>query len=219
MKGRIAYEIWAPSAGIWSGWVRPVQFVAIDKTEPRVHDDLSIPKIFYISELKPDAAIIVDLPDKHGVEEGLALAKLGYLPVPLYNGTDPQLGAMAMVDNSKIRAALIWGATELFKIAIPQNAPPAFLLDSNRSYKRRTSSPSFDNGWDLYGQDLPTSDYLLKNEITKIIVRGRIIQKDLSVILYRFQQKGIKIYFTEGYKEAKEVSIKKPPKKIAKFFG
>lgn len=221
MKGRNAYKIWAPAASIWSGWVRPVCFAAIDATnsESRLVTDLTVPRILYIEESAANTAVIVDLPDKYGVEEGLALAKLGFRPIPVYNGTAPQHGARAIVGNSRIETALLYGANEIAKIMIPSNAPPAFLLDSNRSYKRKTSEPIFDNGWDLYGQDLPSAHFFLEHGITQIIVRSRSIQKDLSVILYNFAKKGIKIFFTEGYLKAKEVPVKKPPKKVMNLFG
>lgn len=221
MDGRKIYEIWAPAASVWSGWVRPVCFVAMNsaKAENRLVTDLTVPRILYIEESAADTAVIVDLPDKHGIEEGLALAKLGFRPIPVHNGTTPQQGARAIIDNSKIETALIYGANEIGKITIPPDAPPAFLLDSNRSHKRKTSEPIFDNGWDLYSQDLPSADFLLERGITKIIVRSRGIQNDLSVILYNFGKKGIRIFFTEGYLKAKEVPVKKPPRKIMSFFG
>lgn len=49
----------------------------------------------------------------------------------------------------------------------------------------------------------------LKNNINQIIVRGEKIQKDLKKILYKFQEKGIKILFTNGYEEPKLVKIDK----------
>ena len=49
----------------------------------------------------------------------------------------------------------------------------------------------------------------MKNNINQIIVRGEKIQKDLRKILYKFQEKGIKILFTNGYEEPKLVKIER----------
>jgi len=117
---------------------------------------------------------------------------------------------MALVDNSSIQNALIWGAYELEKIEISKDAPPVFLLDSNRTHRFKMNTSIFDNSWDLYNQDIPTAKYFSKNKITTIIVRGESMQKDLSKILYTFQKEGIKILFTNGYEKPKEITIKKP---------
>ena len=200
MTGRDIFKIWAPAGARWAEWVRPVHFVAIDNVKQvnRVCN-FTIPNITYINELKADTAVILDIPGHDGIEEGLALAKLGFRPIPLYNGTNEQQGAMALVDNHTIRIALIWGALELKKLNIADNAPPVFLLDSNRTHRFKMNVSVFDNSWDLYSQDMPSYDYFLEKGINKIIVKGETIQKDLAKLLSNYQKKGIKILFTNGY--------------------
>lgn len=168
-----------------------------------------IPKINYISELKENTAIIVDLPEHYSINEGIALAKMGYRPIPVFNGTTETKGAKATVDNHAVEAGLIWGGIELQKIELKQDAPPVFLTDSNRLNRHKLNISIFDNSWDLYHQDLPSAECFLKNGIDKIIVRGNIFNKDLNKILYRHQEKGIKIYFSEGYDEPNEIKLKK----------
>ena len=114
------------------------------------------------------------------------------------------------MENGNIESSLILVAEELKKLNLPDKAPPVFLLDSNRTHRYRTDVSTFDNSWDVYGQDFPSADYFLENGIKKIIVRGQKIQKDLKKILYKFQKKGMKILFTKGYAEPKEVSVRKP---------
>lgn len=104
---------------------------------------------------------------------------------------------------------LIQGAFELKKIEISDKAMPAFLLDSNRMNRYKIDISVFDNSWDIYAQDIPSAEYFLKNNINQIIVRGEKIQKDLRKILYKFQEKGIKILFTNGYEEPKLVKIER----------
>jgi len=220
MTGKEAFEIWAPTGARWTDWVRPVHFIAPGEaatpnfsdtpTAPRVVMNPSIPDIYYISEPQTDAAIILDLPGYEGIKEGLALARLGWRPIPLYNGTNGQPGAMTLVDNQAIDIALVWGAEELSKIELPNDAPPAFLLDSNRTNRHKMNVSVFDNSWDIYEQDMPSAAYFPENGITEIIVRGQSIQRDLRRILYKYQKKGLQIFFTDGYENAKEVSIKKP---------
>ena len=218
MTGKEVYKIWAPAGSKWIDWVRPVAFIAINDrsqihpTGSRIHPtgSLTIPGINYLSKVQENTAIILDLPGCDSIKEGIALAGLGYRPIPIYNGANEQQGAMALVNNHTIESALIWGAIELEKQEITSNAPPAFLLDSNRTHRFRMSVAMFDNSWDIYDQDMPSAEYFIENGINKIIVRGNTIQKDLYIILYKYQKKGIVIYFTHGYEEPKVTVIKQP---------
>lgn len=211
MTGKDIFKIWAPVGAKWVDWVRPVPFVAINEYMKSYEIyDFIISNINYLSEIPENTAIIIDLPGCDSIKEGLAIAKLGFRPIPIYNGTNEQEGAMATVDNHAIEIGLIKGAIELEKLKISDVAPPVFLLDSNRTNRFKMDISVFDNSWDIYDQDIPSAEYFLKNGINKIIVRGELIQKDLSKILYKFQKEAIKILFTNGYEEPKEVMIKKP---------
>ena len=211
MTGKDFYKIWAPIGAKWVDWVRPVPFVGINENLKIYEvENFNIPQINYIQNQTTDTAIIIDLPENNSIKEGLGLAKLGFRPIPIYNGTDQQDGAMATVDNKSIKIGLIKGALELQKMQIDKNAPPAFLLDSNRMNRYKMNQSVFDNSWDIYAQDLPSAEYFLKNGINKIIVRGESIQTDLQKILYSFQQKGIRIYLTNGYENIQKISLKKP---------
>jgi len=214
MTGSEVFKIWAPIGAKWTDWVRPVQFVAInDNNKANGAMNFTLPIINYIDSPLKNTAIILDLPGCDSIKEGLALAMLGFRPIPLYNGTDEQQGSMALVDNHNIKNALIWGALELEKIKIPLDAPPAFLIDSNRTHRFKMDVSVFDNSWDLYDQDMPSAEYFVNNGVDKIIVRGETIQKDLNRILYKFQNKGITILITNGYEKPIVTTIKKPPRK------
>ncbi|MBR3613688.1 MAG: hypothetical protein IKL55_00720 [Clostridia bacterium] len=210
MTGKEVYKIWAPFECKWADWVRPVPFVQIDDEDFKIYrnGNFDIPKINYLNELKEDTAIIVDLPEHYSINEGIALSRLGYRPIPVFNGTAQTKGARATVDNHAVESGLIFGGIELQKIELKQDAPPVFLTDSNRLNRYKLDISIFDNSWDLYHQDLPSAEYFLKNGIDKVIVRGNKFNKDLKKILYRHQEKGMKIYFTEGYEEPKEVKLK-----------
>jgi len=214
MKGRQAFQMWTPKGARWIDWVRPVPFVMIDM-DGRLNTitNFTIPCINYISGLEPDTAIFLDLPGYESVKEGLALAKLGWRPIPVYNGTNEQQGAMALVDNHTTESALLWGAKELQSIKLANDAPPVFLLDSCRTHRHKMNVSVFDNSWDLYPQDIPSAEYFLRHGINKILVRGNLIQMDLRKILYKFGKKGITTLFTNGFEQPKGVPVKKPPRK------
>lgn len=213
MTGRDAFKIWAPAGAQWVNWARPVPFAGVGSTRnPNAVFNPTVPGVQYIDRTKPQSntAVIVDAPGPDGVKEGIALAKIGFRPVPLYNGTNGQKDAMALVDSRAIAMALVWGAAELAKTPIPRGAPPAFLLDSNRTLRYKMDVSVYDNSWDLYAQDMPSAGYLLQHGITGVIVRGAAIQKDLGKILYTFQKEGIAIFFTNGYHLPNRVALKKP---------
>lgn len=214
MKNRDVYKIWAPQGAKWIEWVRPVPFVELsDYSKEYAFSNFKIPKIFYTAAYSNDTAIIIDLPGYESIEDGIALAKLGYRPIPIFNGTNEQKGAMATTDNHAVEFGLIYGASKLKKIELPNDAQPVFLLDTNRLNRYKMNISIFDNSWDVYDQDMPSAEYFLKNGINKIIVRSKKVEKDLSKILYKYQQKGISILHTQGYEEAKVIKIKKPAKK------
>jgi len=220
MTGKDIFKIWAPTGVKWIDWVRPVPFIAINdpyRVNPTINSTIQNfatgINYDYVIKMQENTAVILDLPGCDSIKEGLELAKLGFRPIPLYNGTNEQQGAMALVDNHSIESALILGALEYQKLTIAKNAPPVFLLDSNRTHRFKMDVSVFDNSWAIYEQDMPSAEYFISNDINKIIVRGETIQKDLTRILYKFQIKGIEVLFTKGYDEPKAVSLKKPPRK------
>ena len=61
---------------------------------------------------------------------------------------------------------------------------------------------------------MPTAEYFLKNGIKRIFVRSRILQRDLKVIFYKYQKKGLKIFWVDDFGKIKEIQIKKAPKEM-----
>ena len=209
MLGKEIYKIWAPYGCKWVEWVRPVPFVGmnIDK-EINEFIDYGISDIKYIDNLINDTAIIVDIVGVDSIKEGISLARFGYRPIPLFNGNIPMIGSAATTNNNILEVLLIWGANELKKIKLDNNALPVFLLDVNRLNRYKINASVFDNSWDIYPHDMPSGDYLIENGISKIIVRSDCIQKDLNKILYNYQKKGIEIFITNGL-DIKRINIKK----------
>ena len=199
MTNKDIFKIWAPSHKKWVDWVRPVPFVTIGKNIQRFYpSNITLPFISCL-ENKKSTAIIVDLPNTQSVEAGIFLLQHGYRPIPIYNGTMEQNGVMATTDNKSIQSALIWGAVALSNIKLPDDAPPAFLTDTNRLQRHKANESVFDNSWDVYHQDLPTEDYFLNNGIEKIIVVSNKLSKDLKNIFAEYPHKKIQIFLTNGY--------------------
>lgn len=208
------YRLWAPFESKWTNWVRPVPFIGIDEFK-EVYEfiDYTLPSIRYLDEVLKDTAIIIDIQGVNSIKEGIVLTKIGYRPIPIFNGTNPTLGSISTTNNSIIEPLLVWGAMQLKEIKLDVDAPPAFLLDSNRLNRYKSNRSVFDNSWDIYPQDIPTYKYFLENGITKIVVRGERLQNDLEKVLYKYQKNGIKIFFTNGYEEPREIKLRRPKMK------
>lgn len=209
MTGKEVYKIYAPNGAKWIDWVKPVPFVAIDTYHRKPIVDWVDRKAMFLKQYQQDVAILIDLPGKESIELGIDLAHMGYRPIPLFNGTDEQQGSQATTNTYLVESCLINGSQKLKNIQLKNDANPAFLLDSYRTNRYRVKESIFDNSWDLYKQDIPSAEYFKQNGITKIIVVGDTIQRDLKKIFLKFQEKGIEIYITDGYSFPKKVILKK----------
>jgi len=211
MIGKELFKIWAPDGKKWVDWVRPVPFVGIreDRTG-HIFSNFLVPAIHIPKEMQEKTAFIIDLPGVESVTAGIALAKAGFRPVPIYNGTMEQQGARATVDNEAISEALVWGAKELVQIPIKDEALPAFMTDSNRLNQFKMNPGIFDNSWDVYPQDLPSAEYFVDNGIDQIVIIGDKVAKDLKKILYKFQKKNIRIFLMKEYGEPKKITLHRP---------
>ena len=209
MRGKEIYKIYAPNGAKWTDWVRPVPFVAIDTYNRKPIADWMERKAMFLKNYQQDTAIFVDLPGKESIELSIDLAYKGYRPIPIFNGTDEQPGSQATTDTYLIESCLINGSEKLKNIKLDNNANPAFLLDSYRTNRYRAKESIFDNSWDLYKQDIPSAEYFKQNGITKIIIVGDDIQRDLKKIFLKFQEKGIDIYLTDGYTFPQKVKLTK----------
>ena len=203
------YKIWAPDNALWTEWAKPVLFTSVPTGELFANSPpLEIPQISWISEKKYYTMIIVDLPGKQGVEEGLALAHIGYRPVPLYNGVVPP-NVYHALSSFDIASVMFVGANVLRDLPLAPSARPAFLLDSNRMLGGGKIPGQYDNRWCVFPQDMPSATFLSRRLIREIIVRSDRIQDDLEYILYRYQEQGIGISLCDG-SGIKEITASKP---------
>ena len=209
------YKIWAPDNALWTQWAKPVLFASLPCAD---YYELKTPDADFVQMVDYSTVIIVDLPDKESVEEALVLARRGYRPVPLYNGVYGNTAFSMIVDVRGIAATLQKGVEILSALSIRADAPPVFMLDSNRMTGQGKQPGSYDNRWCIFPQDMPSASFLLKNRITRVIVRSARIQEDLSHILLRYQNQGIKICLCANDGILKDVKVTKPSLFMSLFY-
>ncbi len=213
MIGKEIYKIWAPKSK-WQGWVRPVVFASMDNEIKEEYFNKTLEDIVYISNDVKDTSLIVDLPGAESVKEGISLAKLGFIPIAVYNGINEQINALSTVDNSALALALIWGSNIIKDLKFAPDALPVFLLDSNRMNSFKITPSVYDNSWDVYSQDMPTANYLLKNGIKKVLLVSDRIRPDINKILHSYKNEGVEILYTEGVSDPVIAKLPKPRKDL-----
>jgi hypothetical protein len=203
------HRAWARPEGQWSPWVKPILFAALaDPLKPRPLDPppgwLTAGVIEPLTVVAPagapyrgsantlaDTVVVVDLPGAEGVLLGIALARHGFAPVPLYNGLWDEA---AVVDMGPIMEALVDGADTVREV--PGGAPPAFLLDADRLGRGRpVRGGDFDNRWFSAPTDFPSAGALWGAGLRRLV----LIQRgdpwpapDLAPTLLSFQQRGLR---------------------------
>lgn len=201
------YRIWAPDNALWTQWAKPVLFA---RTLQQVPEKLVLPAVKWAPYGDGRTALFVDLPGKRGVLEGLALAQMGYRPVPLYNGVYGADKWSMAVDVTSVAETLYQGADYLSCLHIRPDAPPAFLLDAARMKGTARQPGRYDNRWCVFPQDAPSADFLKAQGIESIYVRTKEIQNDLAHILLRYQKKGIRIYQVRDNGVPKKLTVVRP---------
>lgn len=203
------YKLWAPDDALWTQWVKPVVFMNMRANQFFGGPGLQKVVVDWTGYEK-GTMIIVDLPGKTALDEGFALAAMGYRPIPLYNGVPGPQWATAVISMGPIMQGLTEGARLLPSMSINNQANPVFLLDSERFKWARKRPGTFDNRWRLVPQDMPSANYLKRQGITKIIVRAKLVQSDLGFILHQYQKAGIVVYTCGEYGGPRKASSFKP---------
>src|SRR6202008_1339291 len=87
------FNNWAPPYSVWSPWAKPVLFahypMPLPELIPLPPPDLSDIPSALGEAVQERWALVVDLPGPQSVFVGLALADMGYRPVPLFNACPP----------------------------------------------------------------------------------------------------------------------------------
>lgn len=197
MRGNLAaFRRWAPDNVVWAQWAKPVMFANMTGSVTTTPDP--VPTLDWILRVDPETAIVVDLPGERGVLEGLALARLGYRPVPLYNGVRGAAPSATLVPVDKLEDALLAGAEELSRLRLPLQAPPAFLLDADRLNQAGKRPGMYDNRWCVFPQDMPSAAFLRSKGIRRVAVRADTVMDDLKHVLHRYAEQGIGLVHHDG---------------------
>ncbi len=223
MEGLQLFEIWAPPESVWSRWAKPALFAELTPaTFSNLGADAPAEGVeATVVQPPPDfqvdiwTAFIVDVPGARAVEIGMAMARAGYRPVPLFNTA---YHPFAIVPVNEIVRRLQDGAAELPGLAIPADAPPAFLLDSNRLDPKAPASPGkFDNRWIVFPQDFPSANFLRSRGIQRVVVLQTELlmgkpRLDLSHVLLRWREAGIELYVQdpEGTQSPRPMEVDRP---------
>src|SRR6266404_9611354 len=207
------YAVWAPQDSIWSQWVIPVPFAQIVCLDTEPEKSLEILPDLNGLRFGSDLAIIVDLPGGDSIRYGLALARLGFRPVavldgspgpftvvgPMPHGAQGGIGqpkVTAVVDMRDLLFALCASAPVLKEISIVSNASPAFLLDSQRMKGHASDADLFDNRWKVFPQDFPSAKFLREQGVHRVLLIQESAaqpQEDLAHVLLRWQEAGLEV--------------------------
>jgi hypothetical protein len=218
------FRVWAPPSSPWSAWVAPVLFSRLTCPEEVASpvETQTIDLDWLGGVMETGTAIIVDLPGASSLEVGLALARRGYRPLPLYNaspgprallelnaptpgraidlGTNPPTLSVpvAAIDMKALLLALCRGTNALRQMRISPEAPPAFLLDADRLLGNNPIAVGvFDNRWMVFPQDFPSAKFLLDHGIRSVLLVQRTKlqpQEDVAHVLLRWQESRIIVY-------------------------
>jgi len=210
------YLRWAPESSPWSAWVIPVPFAQLtllswaQDTEPQLGFDLGD----LAGAFHKDVAIVVDLPGAQLIPFGLALARLGYRPVPVIDGSPGP--SQSVVDMTVLLRELQLGAEVLDGLTIPRDAPPAFLLDAARMKGHHALRPElFDNRWKTFPQDFPSGRFLQEHGIGGVLLvqeNAGQPQEDLAHVLLRWEEAGLrlKVFGTRTGGSSLELNVNRP---------
>ncbi len=205
------YAIWAPEEALWARWARPVLFAQFD---PAALEGTAVGSTATGPPLAPAdgrTAVVLDLPGPEAVRMGLELARAGFRPVPLFNGSD---GPLPLIDVQLIVRELLVGAPLLAGLPLPPEAPPAFLLDARRL--QGTPQPHiYDNRWVVLPQDFPSATLLRSHGIERVVLvqaGSTSPARDLAHVLLRWQEGGVPIRLLDMARggEPVELQVTKP---------
>lgn len=213
MTPQQCYDAWAPADSPWSPWVKPVLFALSDSPEMynQPSQELEVPELPWRQHVSRDA-VVVDLPGRASLCIGVALARAGHRPVPLFNGATANNEVVPTVDLGRS----LRRATHLISsLRFAPDAPPVFMLDSRRNKPDRSPQPrDFDNRWLTFPQDFPSA-HLLRGAGVQgavvVVADGARLSEDLCHVLRRWEEGGLAIRrLDENAAAPAPISVPKP---------
>ena len=233
---RDIYAAWAPPGARWSGWVKPVLFATMEEPKQgarlddddltalvswappaRVEEEASAPSGYRDKLETPpsrpgDTALVIELPGALSLRHALVLTTFGYRPVPvLASAADPH---RPMVDVREMARLLARGAAHVRDAGLPDDAPPAFVLDAGRMMHGSPLPGAFDNRSLLFPSDFPSASMLASQGIRRVLVaREAGPGDDLAHVLLRYRDAGLSVQGVrpdEAVDTAEELTLHRP---------
>ena len=183
MMNRTTFSRWRSAAGKWAHFIKPSLLVADAADTPT--EPLQVPELSWLTPASV-RALVVDLPAKEAVQFGIALARMNWAVVPMFNTTS---GAAEVRPTAALISTLRAAALEL---PVNTAGPPAFLIDRERQTLGRPAlaDGDFDNRWYVFESDFPSEAFLIANGVTRlsIVTRDKSIGADLRDALASFRE-------------------------------
>jgi hypothetical protein len=217
------WQTWASSASRWSSWAKPVLFAHMDARA--LAGEMPVPDpIPSFPQADGTTAIVIDLPGVLSVATVPGLLATGHRPVPLFNALPgPRAEGRTSAEVWPIVDALAAMTSVLNDAKLPDDAPPAFLLDSDRRHGvHRVLHPGvFDNRSISLPTDFPSAGFLLDAGIRSVLLvlpADIPPQADLSHTLRRWQLAGIPISRATPETAVATVIDVRPPSRFRSFW-
>lgn len=145
------------------------------------------------AENRGETAIILDLPGKETIALGAGIGEAGHLITTFDNFPHP----LGVTPSHETLAAMLYyaGEIEARRAAVPEDAPPVFLLDSKRLEPYASADTQFDN---RYLAKIPSAQKLQELGIKSVlyVTPDRTRQQeldDLNEDFVEYQARGINV--------------------------
>lgn len=197
MTKREIFDVWAPADSVWAEWAKPVLFAHLREDERATAMATTPLDVVHFPPAAGRVAVVLDLPCADAVPLAVALARVGYRPVPLYNAIPGTPDVHEVVPMREVGAALVSWTPLLARAVVPADAPPAFMLNADRRTGRGAAGAGdHDNRSISLPTDFPSAGVLREQRITGVVVvqtEAGQPQADLAHALRRWQDAGIRI--------------------------
>lgn len=215
------FDAWAPEESCWSAWAKPVVFATMTIPTPGQileKQRVVIPTWNWMPErasARDPAAWIIELPGETAVMVGVAMARRGFRPVPLFNAAPPSRSMPSAINQTGMVQCLCAFAEEVRSAGVDPAAPPVFLLDSGRMPTGKPRLGEYDNRWLTFPQDFPSARMLGERGIVRAVVvteQNARIADDLRHVLRRWQEDGVQLLRqgTHGSEGPEPLEIARP---------
>lgn len=215
------FDAWAPEESHWSAWAKPVVFATMTIPTPGQiieKQRVVIPTWNWIPErasARDATAWVIELPGETAVMVGVAMALRGFRPVPLFNAAPPSRSMPSAINQTGMVQSLCAFADQVRSARIDPEAPPVFLLDSERMPTRKPALGAYDNRWLTFPQDFPSARMLGERGIVRAVVvtePGGRIADDLRHVLRRWQEDGVQLLrqSTQSPQQTEPLEVTRP---------